>query len=58
VRRTFTTTEAAEAMGVDPRSFARWARVRGVVPVRRMRIGRSFVTLWSVAQLTELSERA
>lgn len=52
-RRTLTTTEAAYYVGVDPRSFARWARRRGLQPVRRLRIGRSTVTVWSVARLID-----
>jgi phage terminase Nu1 subunit (DNA packaging protein) len=52
-RQTFTTTEAASLTDVDPRSFTRWARERGIEPVRRMRIGRSTVTLWSLAALKQ-----
>jgi hypothetical protein len=51
-RTTMTTTEAASALGLDPRSFARWARSRGVEPERRQRLGRSTVTVWSIAKLT------
>jgi len=50
-RQTFTTTDAAHIAAVDPRSFVRWARERGIEPVRRMRIGRSTVTLWARADL-------
>jgi len=46
-----TTAEAASALGIDPRSFARWARSRGVEPERRQRIGRSTVTVWSIRKL-------
>jgi hypothetical protein len=55
-RHTFTTTEAAYLAGVDPRSFTRWARERGIEPVRRMRIGRSTVTLWARANLLAASQ--
>jgi hypothetical protein len=51
VKRTLTTSEAATALGIPPGSFARWARARGVEPLRRMRIGRSTVTVWSIAAL-------
>lgn len=51
MRATVTTTEAAYLTGVDPRSFVRWARDRGIAPLRRQRIGRSFVTIWSVDSL-------
>lgn len=50
-RQTFTTTEAAFLAGVPSRSFVRWARDRGIEPFRRMRIGRSYVTLWARADL-------
>lgn len=50
-RQTLTTTEAARAANVDPRSFARWARKRGVAPIRRVRIGRSYVTCWPLDTL-------
>jgi hypothetical protein len=52
MRRHYTTTEAAYLAGVDPRSFVRWARRHHIQPVRRMRIGRSYVTLWSYADIT------
>lgn len=51
-RQTLTTTEAAWLCGVPPGSFARWARERGIEPERRQRIGRSTVTVWSIAALT------
>lgn len=54
-RRNVTTTEAAYLAGVDPRSFSRWARDRDLAPVSRMRIGRSWVTLWSVSSLMRAS---
>lgn len=57
-RQTLTTTEAAYVTGVDPRCFARWARSHGVTPLRRQRIGRSTVTVWSVADLTRASKAA
>lgn len=55
-RQTLSTTEAAYILGIDPRSLVRWARERGVEPERRMRIGRSTVTVWSVARLTAASQ--
>jgi hypothetical protein len=48
---TLTTAQAAHLAGVDPRSFARWARARGIEPVGRERRGRSHVTLWSFEAL-------
>jgi hypothetical protein len=51
MRTTLTTTEAATVLGVDPRSFARWAYAHGVRPMHRVRIGRSTVTAWSMADL-------
>lgn len=55
-RATLTTTEAAWLLGIDPRSFARWAKERGLEPERRMRIGRSTVTVWSIVRLTAASQ--
>ncbi|HEU4543000.1 MAG TPA: hypothetical protein VFR23_17855 [Jiangellaceae bacterium] len=52
-RRTLTTSEAAWLCGQDPRSFARWARDRGLEPERRQRIGRSTVTVWSIRRLLD-----
>lgn len=52
-RTTVTTSEAASIIGVTPGSFARWARLHGVTPLRRQRIGRSTVTVWSMASLAE-----
>lgn len=54
-RQNITTTEAAYLAGVDPRSFSRWARDRGLAPERKQRIGRSTVTLWSVSSLMRAS---
>lgn len=56
-RQTLTTTEAARFASVDPRCFARWARARGIQPERRMRIGRSFVTVWSIARMVEATRQ-
>jgi hypothetical protein len=50
-RLTLTTTEAAWLLDVPAGSFARWARERGVTPLRTQRIGRSTVTIWSIAAL-------
>lgn len=51
MKRTLTTTEAAWFAGVEPRSFTRWARHRGITPLHRVRIGRSTITVWSVRSL-------
>lgn len=55
--KTLTTSQAAQLLGKDPRSLARWARQLGVTPLRRQRIGRSTVTIWSVAELTAATRR-
>lgn len=47
----FTTSQAAYLLGVDPRSFTRWARKHGIAPHGRQRIGRSFVTWWAMDDL-------
>jgi hypothetical protein len=51
VKATVSTWEAAQLLGVDPRSFHRWAAERDIQPVRRQRIGRSWVTVWSVGAI-------
>lgn len=56
-RQTLTTAEAAHVAGVDPRSFARWARQRGIEPVHRVRVGRSYVTCWPIKALIEGARR-
>lgn len=54
MRQTLTTAEAAWIYRIDPRSFHRWATVRGVKPIRRQRIGRSTVAVWSIADLAAI----
>lgn len=48
MKLTVSTREAATLLGKDPASFHRWATAAGIKPLRRMRIGRSTVTVWSV----------
>ena len=55
--KTLTTTAAAKLAGVNPRSFARWARDHDLHPLHRVRIGRSFVTVWSEAELLAVGTR-
>ena len=50
-RITITSTEAAWLLGIPPSSFARWARDHQLTPLRRQRIGRSTVTIWSIAAI-------
>lgn len=49
---TLTTKEVAAWLQINTRSVARWARGHGIHP-RRVRVGRSFVSLWSRAELIE-----
>jgi len=53
----YSTTAAAYLVGIDPRSFARWARRHGITPVGRERIGRSFITWWSWDDLKKAAEK-
>lgn len=54
LRTTMSTREAAEVMGRNPGRFREWAATElDVQPLRRTRIGRSWVTVWSRAELTE-----
>lgn len=50
-----TTAEAAHLAGVAPNSFARWARRHGITPVGRQRVGRSYITLWSLESLARVA---
>lgn len=58
MRLTVSTPEAAWLTRQDPKSFHRWARDRHLEPLRTVRIGRSWVTLWSVAAITAATRRA
>lgn len=58
MKRTLTTAEAATVLGHPPGSFHRWATTHlHVQPLRRIRIGRSTVTVWSVQALTDATQR-
>jgi hypothetical protein len=54
-RQTVATWEAAYLAGVNPKLFAAWARAHNLEPLRRQRIGESFVTVWSVSELMAAS---
>lgn len=43
-----TTEQAAEAVGVEPRSFRTWARRRHLDPVRRVRVGSSWRAVYDL----------
>jgi hypothetical protein len=51
VKLTVSTREGAALVGVTERSFHRWAAERDIHPERRQRIGRSTITVWSVAAI-------
>lgn len=57
-RRTLTTTEVATLLGINASSVARWARDRGIKPVRRVRWGRSTFTFWSFDELADATAPA
>ncbi len=57
-RLTLTTTQAAHLAGVDPRVFRRWARAHRLEPLHRIRIGRSFITVWSYEALIKAGTAA
>jgi hypothetical protein len=49
-----TTAQAAHYAGVHPGYFAAWARAHNLEPLhRRVRVGRSFVTFWSIESITK-----
>lgn len=56
-KATLSTTEAAVFLHVPRRAFPKWAAERGVEPLRRQRIGRSTVTVWSIAELAAAAQR-
>lgn len=51
MKLTVSTREASDLLGLDPRSFHRWAAERGIEPLRKQRIGRSTVTVWAVSDI-------
>lgn len=57
MRLTLTTGEAAQLLGLNPHRFAEWARAAQVEPLRRVRIGRSTVTVWSIADIRAAQQR-
>jgi len=58
VKPTVTTTEAAQLLGKDARSFHRWATTTlDVQPLGRERIGRSWVTIWSIEAIRAAQQR-
>lgn len=57
MKRTFSTWEAATALGKNPNRFAEWARDHDLAPLRRQRIGRSTVTVWAVRDVYEAVRR-
>lgn len=52
-RSTLTTAEVALLLGINASSVARWARDRGIQPLRRIRCGRSTVTVWRFDDLAD-----
>lgn len=57
MKLTVSTREAAQLLGKDARSFHRWAADLGVEPLRRTRIGRSWVTVWSIDAIRAAQQR-
>lgn len=47
MRRVLNTTEAAWLLQIEPGYLPRYARNRGVQPLGRVRVGRSWVTRWA-----------
>ena len=54
---TVSTREASSLLGLNPHRFAEWARAADIKPLRRTRIGRSTVTVWSIADITAAQQR-
>lgn len=56
--RLLTTTEAAYYAGIERRRFRDWAAERGLRPTtERQRLGRSYVTLWLMADIIDAARR-
>lgn len=51
MRTVVSSSEAALLLAMDARTFPRWARGRGITPLGRVRIGRSWVTRWALADI-------
>jgi hypothetical protein len=51
VKQIVSTTEAAWLLELDPRSFPALARRQGVVPLGPVRVGRSTITRWRLADV-------
>lgn len=57
MRLTVSTREAAQLLGLNPHRFAEWARAADVEPLHRVRIGRSTLTVWSIADIRAAQKR-
>jgi hypothetical protein len=57
VKLTVSTREAAQLLGLNPHRFAEWARAAELLPLRRIRIGRSTLTVWSIADIRAAQKR-
>lgn len=51
------TDSAARRVDVDPRQFSKWARRRGLRPVRYVNLGRMRYAIWDLEQVLDARER-
>lgn len=52
-----TTEQAAEAVGVSPGAFRTWARRRHLEPIRRVRIGSSWRSVYDLERVYDATRR-
>lgn len=55
MKRVVNSTEAAWLLDIDPGNLPRYARRRGIRPLSRVRIGRSWVTRWAVEDVMAIA---
>jgi hypothetical protein len=51
------TDSAAARVGVDPAQFSKWARRRGLKPVRYVNLGRLRYAVWDLDEVLDALER-
>lgn len=56
-RHVIGTDSAARRVGLDPKQFSKWARRRGLKPLRYVNLGRLRYAVWDLEQLLDAHER-
>lgn len=55
MKRVLNSSEAAWLLHIDASNLTRYARARGVKPLGRVRVGRSYVTRWAVEDIMAIA---